>query len=327
MQQMRQWWVVPGLDGGVSELRTVVIPDPGLGQVLVRISAAGVNRGELIGRVGLCSTNPNARATPTGNEFAGTIAALGEGVSGWTIGASVMGRCQACHAEYTVADAAALMPTPAHLNDTEAAAIPNVFVTAHDAIVSATATSPNDTVLITAGSSGVGTAAIQIAKHLGCRQVLATTTTKAKTEGLTALGATGVIDTTSGGWPKELADRFGSVDVVIDQVGGGLFEGLLQTMAIKGRYVSVGRNDGAKAIIDLDLVARQRLKLIGVTFRTRSAVEALACSTRFAQELLGAFTPNGLQPVLDRCFPLADLPAAHAYMISNSQIGKIVITP
>ncbi|MBT4703608.1 MAG: zinc-binding dehydrogenase [Rhodospirillaceae bacterium] len=327
MKQMRQWWVVPGPDGGVSEMRTVVIPEPGPGQVLVRIAAAGVSRGELIGRVKLRSTNPNVRATPTGNDFAGTIAVLGEGVNGWTTGASVMGRGRACHAEYAVVDSAALMPTPTHLNDTEAAAIPNVFVTAHDAIVSAAATSPGDTVLITAGSSGVGTAAIQIARHLGCVQVLTTTTTKAKSEALTELGATGVIDTTSEDWPKEVTDRFGVVDVVIDQVGGGLFEGLLQTMAIEGRYVSVGRNDGAKAAIDLNLVARQRLKLIGVTFRTRSAEETLACSTRFSEDLLGAFTPDGLQPVLDRCFPLADLPAAHAYMIGNSQIGKIVITP
>lgn len=98
-------------------------------------------------------------------------------------------------------------------------------------------------------------------------------------------------------------------------------------MAIEGRYVSVGRNDGAKAAIDLDLVARQRLKLIGVTFRTRSAAETLACSTRFSEDLLEAFTRDGLHPVLDRCFPLEDLPAAHAYMIGNSQIGKIVITP
>ena len=98
-------------------------------------------------------------------------------------------------------------------------------------------------------------------------------------------------------------------------------------MSVLGRYVSVGRNAGAAATIDLDLVARNRLTLIGVTFRTRSAEEALACSTRFADQLLGAFTTGELVPVLDRSFPLAELPAAHAYMLSNAQIGKVVLSP
>ncbi len=295
--------------------------------MLVQIAGAGINRGELIGRVGLRTDNPNAKPAPSGIEFAGTIAALGDGVTGWTIGARVMGRGRACHADHTLADAAALMASPEHLSDVDAAAIPNVFVTAHDAIVSAARTRPDDVVLITAGSSGVGVAAIQIARNLGCQQVLATTTSTSKVDALRALGATGVIDTNEPNWPSTVSEQFGPVDVVIDQVGGGLFEGLLQTMAVQGRYVSVGRNDGAAASIDLDLLARQRLHLIGVTFRTRSPAEALACSTKFASDLLPAFKPGGLRPVLDRSFPLSELPAAHANMTGNSQIGKIVITP
>jgi NADPH:quinone reductase-like Zn-dependent oxidoreductase len=112
----------------------------------------------------------------------------------------------------------------------------------------------------------------------------------------------------------------------MDQVGGHLFPGLLQAMALCGRYVSVGRNDGPVAEIDLDLLARNRLRLLGVTFRTRTAEEALQCSERCAADLAGAIHQGTLRPVLDRVFPLGDLPAAHAYMLSNSQCGKIVLS-
>lgn len=326
MQQMRQWWIVPGPVGGVAELRTVSVPDPGPGQVLLQITATGTSRGTLIGGATLRSDNPNAKPSPTGNEFAGRIAALGDRVHGWDVGTRVMGRGGACHAEYTVVDAAALMPVPEALSDVEAAAIPNVFVTAHNAMVTAAHLTGADSVLITAGSSGVGTAAVQIARHLGCGTILASTRSPAKAEALMALGATGVVDTSKDGWPDAMVEQHGTVDVVIDQVGGGLFPGLLRVMSLKGRYVSVGRNDGGKAEIDLDFLARQRLQLIGVTFRTRTSAEILACSKAFTDDLLPAFATGSLKPVLDRSFTFEDLPDAHAYMISNQQFGKIMLT-
>ena len=136
-----------------------------------------------------------------------------------------------------------------------------------------------------------------------------------------------MIDTTPPTWPAAVrALRGQGVDVVIDQVGGHLFPGLLQAMALRGRYVSVGRNDGPVSEIDLDLMARNRLRLLGVTFRTRTAEEALQCSERCAADLAGAIHQGTLRPVLDRVFPLAELPAAHAYMLSNSQCGKIVLS-
>jgi len=324
---MRQWWVVPGPDGGESELRTVDVPEPGPNEVLVDIKAAAINRGELIGRPALASSNPKARPILSGIEFAGRVAALGIEVTEWSVGDRVMGRGSGCHAEATVVDQAALMAMPDGMSFEEAAAIPNVFVTAHDAIVTAAALQPGESVLITAGSSGVGTAAIQIAQHLGARHILATTRSPEKADALHRLGATDVIDTTDPQWLENARERSGGVDVVIDQVGGDLFAPSLETMSITGRYVSVGRNGGAKATIDLDLVARHRLTLIGVTFRTRSAVEALACSTRFVEDLLPALGEGALRPVLDRVFPLDQLPEAHDYMRSDQQLGKIVLVP
>jgi NADPH:quinone reductase-like Zn-dependent oxidoreductase len=293
----------------------------------VRVRAAGVNRGELIGRASQRRDNPHARPAPSGNEFAGVIVALGEGVQSWTVGARVMGRSAGGHADYIVVPTRALWALPDSLAFPAAAALPNVVVTAHDAIVTNAALTAGESVLITAGSSGVGTAAIQIARLLGATPVIATTRSPDKAAALRALGATEVIDTTLPTWPAAVRAVTGhGVEVTIDQVGGRLFPGLLQAMALCGRYVSVGRNDGPVSEIDLDLLARNRLRLIGVTFRTRTAEEALQCSERCAADLADAIQRDALRPVLDRVFPLAELPAAHAYMLSNRQFGKIVLS-
>lgn len=325
---MKQWWVIPGPKGGELELRDVPVPSPGPGEVLVRNYSAGVNRGELFALAAVRADNPRARETPSGIEFAGVVAALGPDADDlrWRVGDRVMGRGRACHAEFVCTDAAACMAIPAHLSLEQAGAIPNVFVTAHDAIVCAARVQPRETVLISAGSSGVGTAAIQIARHLGAARIIATTRSRSKRAALQALGVTDVVCTVDSGWSDQLGGTQPAVDVVIDQVGGSLFPDLLRTLRTEGRYVTVGRNDGASATVDLDRIALYRLSLIGVTFRTRTPAEALACSTRFADDLLSAFSESGLRPVLDRSFALAELPDAHAYMLANQQFGKVVLT-
>jgi NADPH2:quinone reductase len=161
-----QWWTVPGDAGGVLELRQLPMPTPKTGGVLIKVHAAGVNRGELISKPALRSDDPLARPRPSGIECAGEIAALGDAVYGWQIGDRVMTRGIRCHATYATADAASLMAIPEHLNYLEAAAIPNVFITAHDAMVSQAKVQAGEAILITAGSSGVGSAALQIATDL-----------------------------------------------------------------------------------------------------------------------------------------------------------------
>ena len=322
---VKQWWVIPGSDGGQYELREVAHPEPEPSQVVVAVRGAGVNRGELIGQPLMNLANPKARPRSSGIEFAGQITSVGRSVDTWSIGDRVMGRGTACHAEFVAVDAAALMSIPAEISFDEAAAIPNVFVTAHDAMMTAAAVSAGESILITAGSSGVGTAAIQIAANLPARHIVATTRSPAKAEELIALGATLVIDTTQPRWTERVSAATGGIDVVIDQVGGVLLGQCLETMCVEGRYVTVGRNGGAEATIDLDLVARQRLSIIGVTFRTRSPTEALACSARFVDDLLPSFEDGSLKPVLDRIFPLDELNAAHEYMRADTHIGKIVL--
>ena len=325
---MKAWFAVPGPEGAVFELRETPTPAAGPGQVLVAVRAAGINRGELIRGAALRSAGPPANPARSGGEFAGEITALGDGVSGWKTGDRVMGRAPGSYAQYAAAPARALMRIPDGMSWAEAAAIPNVFVTAHDALVTNAAAAPGESVMVTAGPSGVGTAAIQIARHIGANPVLATTRSPGKATALRALGAHEVVDTRDAGWPDAVlrtTDGRG-VDVIIDHVGGPMLADNIRVLALKGRLVSVGRNAGFSGECNLDEIARKRAKIIGVTFRTRTPEESLQCSERFATHLLDAVTKGALKPVLDRTFPFERLADAHKYMLSDAQTGKIVLT-
>ena len=324
---MKAWFTVPGPDGAKFELREIPVPAAGAGQVLVRVRAAGTNRGELIRGAALRATDPAAKPARSGGEFAGEIAAVGDGVSGFAPGDRVMGRTAGSYAEFVVASSRALMRIPATMSWPDAAAIPNVFVTAHDAIVTNAETKAGESVLVTAGPSGVGTAAIQICRHIGANPVIATTRTPAKADALRALGAHEVVDSGDPGWTDAVlrATAGRGIDVIIDHVGGSMLADNIKILALKGRLVSVGRNASRVGDCDLDEIARKRARIIGVTFRTRTPEESLACSERFASHLLDAVAKGALKPVLDRTFPLDRLPDAHAYMLSNAQTGKIVI--
>jgi len=181
--------------------------------------------------------------------------------------------------------------------------------------------------MVTAAPSGVGTAAIQIARAIGATPVLATTRTAAKAPALRALGAGEVIDVRESGWVEAVMKATGGrgVDVIIDNVGGPMLAGNIEVLALKGRLVSVGRTGTWVGDCNLDEVARKRLRIIGVTFRTRTPEESLECSERFARHLLPAVAKGDLKPVLDRTFPFDRLTDAHRYMLSDAQIGKIVL--
>jgi NADPH:quinone reductase-like Zn-dependent oxidoreductase len=325
---VKAWFTVPGPDGATRELRDVPVPEPGVGQVVVAVRAAGTNRGELIRGAALRAGTPAAKPAPAGTEFAGEVSAVGSGVSGWKQGDRVMGRAVGSYAEFVAVPQRALMRIPDGMSWADAAAIPNVYVTAHDALVTNAAVVSGESVMVTAAPSGVGTVAIQIARHLGANPVIATTRTAAKADALRALGAHEVVNTRDAGWVDAVMKATGGrgVDVIIDHVGGPMLADNIQVLALKARLVSVGRNAGRVGDCDLDEIARKRASIIGVTFRTRTPEESLACSERFAAHLLPAFSKGLLKPVLDRTFPLDRLADAHAYMLSDAQVGKIVMT-
>jgi NADPH2:quinone reductase len=301
---MKAVFVVPGPDGGVFEPREIPRPIPASGEVLIAIRAAGLNRGELIARPLLRSDNPALRPTRGGGEFAGVIEALGDGVAGFVVGDRVMGRAPGSYAEYAIAHPRMLMRMPSSMSFADGASIPVVFITAHDAIVTNAATRPDESIMITAGPSGVGIAAIQIAQRVGVKQVIATTRSPLKSAALRELGATDVIDASQPKWADAvlaLTNKRG-VDVIIDSVGGPMLPANIGVLAIKGRLVSVGRNAGNVGDCNLDEVARKRASIIGVTFRTRSPEESFVCGERFAADFLDDFTTGKLRPLVDKTF-------------------------
>lgn len=326
-QTMKAWFAVPGPEGAVFELRETAAPTEGAGQVLVAVRAAGVNRGELIRGAQARSSGPAPSPARAGGEFAGEVTALGDGVTGYKPGDRVMGRTAGSYAQTVAASVRALMRVPDGMSWAEAAAIPNVYVTAHDAIVTNGEARSGESVVVTAGPSGVGTAAIQIARYIGCNPVIATTRTAVKAAALKALGAHEVVDTRDPGWADRVLAATGGrgVDVIIDHVGGSMLPENIRTLALKGRLVSVGRNAGFSGECNLDEIARKRAKIIGVTFRTRTQEESLQCSERCAAHLGEAIAKGVLKPVLDRSFPFEALHDAHKYMLSDAQTGKIVL--
>jgi NADPH2:quinone reductase len=325
---MKAIFLVPTRDGGVYEYREAPKPEPQGAQVLVKVHAAGTNRGELLARAAFRSSNPLAKAQPSGIEFAGEIAALGPDATGWHVGERVMGRAPGSYAEFVLTGSVQLMRMPDQLSFAEAASIPNVFITAHDAIATNADLQAGETVMITAASSGIGTAAIQLARLLGAKTIIATTRSTAKAGALTALGAGHVFDPGRAGFVDQVqaATEKHGVDVIIDSVGGPMLADNISALAIRGRLVSVGRNAGDLGQCDLDQVALKRASIIGVTFRTRAPQESFQCFERFAAACLGAFRAGALKPVLDRTFPFDRLADAHNYMLGNGQVGKVILT-
>ena len=314
---------VPSPAGGIAEVRDVPKPVAQAGQVLVRVRAAGINRGELGILAGLTKGSPQ----PTGIEFAGEIEECAPDVQGFRPGDRVMGHWRAGQAEYVAADHRVLMRIPEGISWTDAGAFINVFTTAHDAIVSNGRLCPGESVLINAASSGIGMAAIQIARLIGAKPVIAASGSAAKFERLRPLGMHIGIDTTQGNLADAVLTATGDkgVDVIIDSVGASVFSDNMRCLALKGRLVGVGRLGGKMSQIDLDLLALRRLSVIGVTFRTRTDVERAACVQAAALDLLPAFADGRIRPLIDRVLPMSAVREAHARMQSNQHIGKIVL--
>lgn len=321
---MRAARIVPGDTGG--EVRVLDVPDPehAPDQVLVRVVASALNRGEVLQVNRATSGEP----APIGVEFAGVVAAVGSKVSRWRVGDRVMGHGTGGQAEYVVASPLTIARVPDGVAWTAAAAFPNVYMTAHDALATNGRLAPGESVLVNAASSGIGIASIQIARALGAGKVIATTRSAAKAARLTELGVDAVIDTSSGDQVDAVLAATGGrgVDIVIDSVGGTVFEANLASMAVKGRLVNVGRLGSASATIDLNALWLRRLHLIGVTFRTRTEDERVACFTAAVRDLLTPFADGRIAPVIDRTYPITEIAEAHRYLATDQHFGKVVLS-
>lgn len=328
---MKAMVVVP--DGGEGTLRWQELPDPspGPGEVVIAVRAAAVNRADLSMRRGTYRQEATARRdgiVVAGLEAAGEVVAVGEGVTRPAVGDRVMTMCSGGYAELVAVDARLPIPVPAGLEWEHAAALPVALMTELDALATAAELQPGESVLVTAGGSGVGTIGVQVAKTLGAGRVVTTVRGQPQRELLLELGADAVVD----GDDPELVAALrsaadGAVDVVVDHVGASVLTVNLELLALGGRLVSVGRLGGTVAELDLDLLARKRLKLIGVTFRTRSLDQYGAIARLVEERLLGQVADGAIRPVIAARYPLSDALAAQERLRTGELSGKIVLVP
>jgi NADPH:quinone reductase-like Zn-dependent oxidoreductase len=303
----------------------VPVPQPGPQQLLLRLHAAGLNRGEFIPG-GLQGKGGAAKAA--GIEGAGEITGLGAGVTNWHVGDRVMGRCAGAFSEYAVMDVREALPLPPALSFEQAAAVPLVFLVVHDMLVTQGHLKAGEWLLVAGVSSGVGVAALQAAKALGAR-VVGTSGSQDKLDKLKAQGLDLGIATRAPDFAAAVmaaTDGHGS-DLVVNCVGGSVFAECMRTMAFEGRLATVGYVDRVlTAEIDLQALHARRLTLFGVSNKMRSTEQRASGVPGFVADLLPAFADGRIVPLVDRVFPFAELDAARAHMEANRHLGKIVLT-
>jgi NADPH2:quinone reductase len=296
------------------ELREAPMPKPGSDQVLVRVRAAGLNRGEFL-RHGL--TKPGAPKVG-GTEGAGEVEGSGE---------RVMGRLPASFAEYAVMDKADAIAVPPGLSWEEAAATPLTFLVVYDMLVQQGSLKRGEWLLVTGVSAGVGVAALLAAKALGAK-VIGTSGSAEKLERLKPLGLDVGLQTRVPDFAKAVLEATGGkgVDLVVNNVGGSVFAECIKCLGYEGRLATVGYVDGVmKAEMDIEALHSKRLKLFGVSNKMRNAAQRGVTVEGFKRDFLPLFAGGKLKPVIDRVYDFKDLPQAKARMESNAHLGKIVV--
>jgi putative PIG3 family NAD(P)H quinone oxidoreductase len=312
----------------VLEVRDVPAPAPQGDQVLVRVRACGLNRADLMQARGQYPAPPGVPADILGLEFAGEVEALGPTVTGsLQVGDRVFGIVGGGGmAEQLVTHELMAAPIPPNLSFEEAAAVPEVFMTAHDALETQAGLRPGERVLIHAVGSGVGTAACQLARATGCT-VFGTSRTASKLGLAAEYGLDVGIDTSTEDFARVVNERTegAGVAVVLDLIGGEALAGNLAALAVRGRMVVVGLLGGRTSALDLGLVLRKRITVVGTTLRARPLEEKIAVTRHFAARVVPWLRRGLVRPVLDNVFAFEDVCAAEKRLESNLGFGKIVL--
>jgi putative PIG3 family NAD(P)H quinone oxidoreductase len=320
--------IVVASPGGPEQMHVEECPDPvpGDGEIVVRVAGAGINRADLLQRMGHYPPPPGA-SDILGLEASGVVATVGTGVSGVAEGDRVMLLVEGgAYAELVRVRARQTVPVPDNIDLIDAGGIPEVFITAHDALFTRGRLERGETVLVHGGGGGVGTVAIQLAKLHGCR-VLVTAGSAEKLERCAELGADAGINYRTEDFvarTRELTDGRGA-DVILDIMGASYVGRNLEAIATDGRVVVIGMQGGTKAEVDLGAMMRRRVALISTALRARPADQKAAIVAAFAADVLPALADGRLRAVIDRILPLAEAPEAHRLMERGDAVGKIVL--
>ena len=302
------------------------IPVPGNGEILVKVEAAGVNRPDVMQRMGLYPPPPGASDIP-GLEIAGTVAALGDGASRWKVGDRVMALVTGGgYAEYCAAHETHALPLQS-LSAVEGAAIPETFFTVWHNVFDRGGLKAGETLLVHGGTSGIGTVAIQLAKAFGAR-VITTAGSAEKCEAAVKLGADVAVNYKTEDFVKATKEATGGkgAEVILDMVGGDYIERNYEAASVEGRIVQIAFQGSPKATVDFRRIMLKRLHHTGSTLRARSIPDKAAIASAIADKVLPLIAAGKVKPVVDSTFPLREAAKAHARMESSRHIGKIVLT-
>lgn len=302
------------------------VPQPKAGEVLVRVAAAGVNRPDVLQRQGHYPVPPGASDIP-GLEIAGEVAAVGEGVSAWSVGDELCALVQGGgYAQYCTAPSPQCLPIPKGLSAIEAASLPETFFTVWSNVFDRARLAPGESLLVQGGSSGIGVTAIQMAKAFG-HKVYATAGSPQKCAACEELGADRAIDYKTEDFAAIVKEATGGrgVDVILDMVGGEYVERELKCLADDGRLAIIALLGGARAQIGLNEILRRRLTLTGSTLRPRPVAFKGAIAKNLREQVWPHIESGAIKPVVYRIFPLAQAAQAHELMETSTHIGKIVL--
>ena len=315
--------------GGPEALHVATVDDPvaGPGELLVSVASSSVNRADILQREGKYPP-PRGASEVLGLDTAGTVAAVGDGVTGWSVGDGVCAVLPGGgYAESAVVPAAVAMPLPPGVPASVAGAVPEVFATAYDNVFLRARLAPGETVLVHGGASGVGTATIQLAKRADCR-VLVSAGSAARVAACVEIGADGGVVYRDDNWAEQILEstQGRGVDVVLDVVGGPYLRPNLQCLATEGRLAVIGLQGGAKAEINLGVVLSKRLAVMGSTLRARSVEEKAPLMRALGSEVWPGFAEGSLRPVIDQTFALDHVADAHRALESGEVVGKVLLT-
>jgi NADPH:quinone reductase len=322
------------VDEGALRIVERPSPEPGDGEVRVRVHGAGLNRADLMQRAGFYPAPPGVPADIPGLEFAGVVDACGAGVTGVAVGDRVFAIAGGgAQAEELVVPASHCAPVPEGLDLVTMGGVPEAFVTAHDALVTWAHVRPGEWVLVHAVGSGVGTAALQLARAFGAR-VVGTARTLDKLQRCATLGLEhGIVPSRDDAGALDAASLAGEVvgatgtgaDVTLDLVGGKYVEADIEGAALKGRIVLIGTLAGGSAGLQLLTLMRKRLTLMGTVLRARDIDEKAAATAAFARDVVPLLASRAVEPVVEKVLPLAHAEGAYALLASDSTFGKVIL--